>query len=106
MHLFQKCVIKRIFSQRSSTPHIKTKYEVTTLAKVRVDGVQGGCDKRIDQALKIPGDVKSSNSLYCKVVQISYLIEVKAEIAFRRSIKRMIPITIGSIPLNFSEELN
>jgi hypothetical protein len=55
----------------------------------------------------IPPKIATSNAKYCEILQISYELVVEAEMpGCRRNFKIAVPITIGSIPLNFDSKKN
>lgn len=56
----------------------------------------------IEKDLMIPRVLLNSNKRFCNVVQVSYTLEVETDVSgCHRDMELSIPITIGSIPLNF-----
>lgn len=72
------------------------------MAEVYAGGCRASSSNKIEKDLKIPQIMVCSNSQYCNVVQIHYALKVEAAVpGCHGNIEFVIPITIGSVPLNF-----
>lgn len=88
----------RTFKYTSFTPRTKTKSKTEKLVEVRARGFKEGESKAIESSLKIPFNLPSSNSLYCRVIQISYSLEVEFVISGLNGNEKFIfPITLGAV---------
>lgn len=75
------------------------------LVKVYGDGALKGQAISYVKDLKIPDWVDASNNQYCKAVQISYEVYVRAEsYGCHNNFKVKIPVTIGAVPLNIDPD--
>lgn len=84
---------------RSSTiPQLK--FEDYKLVEVHAEGVDANESKSIPITFKLP-NVACSNRKYCKIITISYYIEVVGDLGgkFINLKVKNIPITIGNIPI-------
>jgi hypothetical protein len=77
-------------AQASSQP-IKTVLAETT--------IRSGNLKTVEGSLKIPNDISPSNSSFCNVLQIEYVLGVKI---WKKKVH--LPITIGLVPLSQTSE--
>lgn len=99
--------LKRTFSFTSSTPEHKTRSDTDKMVEIYDAGVKGGESKVIECLLEIPGIMVSSNSRFCRVVQISYFLEVECEVdgCHSNPVLRF-PITIGTVGIGDFDSLN
>lgn len=89
----------------SSSSH--RKLEVEKIVEVFGGGVKKKCSKIIEENLLIPRLQMNSNERYCDAIQVSYGVEVEAEISgSHKNIFVFIPIVIGSKSLSFKRSLN
>lgn len=66
-------------------------------------GVRAASTKEFEKILKVPQVLLNTNTDTCKVVQISYVLKIEADIpGCHGNISFLIPITIGSVPLDIS----
>ena len=86
------------FSHKSyefqQTPRVKNKCH--TLLEVFCEGIPKYSSRTAVEEMQLPNDLPISLDPYCKVIQVSYFI-----MATIRGCKIKIPITIGTVPLNF-----
>lgn len=91
------------------TPSSKIKTESLKLLEICVnEEVYARSSKTFSKDLKIPDDLVCSNSQYCNVIQIYYELKVEADIPSdcQDNVALILPITIGSIPLDFHSTLD
>jgi Arrestin (or S-antigen), C-terminal domain len=101
-----KIALKKIIHYNSQTPSLRTKEEVLTEAEIRCGGVLKRSKGKFDQKLLIP-PCPPSNQNYCKVLNVSYELQVTAKIAgVHRNPVLKLPITIGTVPLNLPMSQN
>jgi len=82
----------------------KNKVLDDVVGQARFEGVSANSSKIIQASLKIP-KVMTSNEKFCQVIIIKYLIEIEAEASGMRSnAKVRLPITIGTVPLQFENQ--
>ncbi|CRK98591.1 CLUMA_CG012198, isoform A [Clunio marinus] len=94
--------LKKIIHYNSLTPRRRTKERIEKVAEVIHVGVPGKSKNNVTAMLKIP-PVPPTNTAYCKVIQVSYEIRIKAKIGgIHRSPGLRFPITIGTVPLQNS----
>lgn len=77
------------------------KHKCHTLLEVCCEGIPASSSKLVVEEIQLPNDLPISLDPYCKVIQVSYYI-----LATMRGCKIKIPITIGTIPLNFDVEID
>lgn len=95
-----KITLKKIILYNSQTPRTNTKEEILNEAEIRCGGVQKRNKTKFDQKLVIPA-VPPSNLNYCRVLNVSYEIQVQAKISgLHKNPIIKLPITIGTVPLN------
>lgn len=89
----------------STTPKIKTKTEEEKMAETfDYDGLGAIENTSFTKTLLMPQILPNSNVEFCKTVQISYEVRVRAETAgFSFDVATTIPITIGTVPLKFDD---
>lgn len=93
-----KIMFKRIIAFTSFVPEVKKKSKIEILAEIIVAGVRKGNAKNIDCALRTPPNLLNSNSLYCRVVNVSYSLEIEFIVGGLNSNPKFIfPITIGAV---------
>lgn len=88
---------------RSSTiPQLKI--EEYSFVEIHAEGVDAKKSKSIPISFKIP-NVASSNRKFCRIITVSYYIEVLADLGREHaSLKVKIPIIIGDIAIRCKEE--
>lgn len=97
-----KISLKKIIHYNSQTPAKRTKEEILTETEIRCGGVQKRNKGKFDQLLMIPA-CPPSNQNYCRILNVSYEVQVMAKIAgVHRNPVIKLPITIGTVPLNVS----
>lgn len=90
--------LKRNFNFTSSTPETKTRTDTTKIFEVYVEGAPKGQTNVIDCTVTIPHSIVNSNSRFCRVVQVSYFIELESVVSECHSNPKIkIPITIGTV---------
>jgi Arrestin (or S-antigen), C-terminal domain len=91
----------KIIHYNSQTPTKATKEEVITERKIRCGAMMKKKMGRFDQTIAIP-TVPPSNMNYCRVLNVSYEIQVKAKVdGMHKNLELKLPITIGTVPLRF-----
>jgi len=94
--------LNRHIKYTSQTPSRKTYVDSSKLVKMCIEeGVYASGSNKFERDLKIPEDLISSNSNYCKTIQVCYELQVEGgDPESNDNLVVRIPITIGSIPLN------
>ena len=94
------CVsLKKVIQYTSQTPRYKLREEIVNMAEVRSGSVDEYSNKSFDLELPIP-PVPPTNSSYCRVVTVSYVVQIKANTSgMHKDPYIRIPVTIGTIPL-------
>ena len=94
-----KISLNRLMCFTIEHPKLETKNVKDIIRIVNADGVKGKESKEIVAYLEIPTDLACSNERYCRLVRISYSIEVEGEVGgFHINPTIHIPITIGNLP--------
>lgn len=84
----------------SNDPYQNTKLVTFTIAEGIVDGISGPGSSTVEKLLLLPKVMLASNKRICKVIQVSYELNVEAEVSgCYKSIEVIIPITIGPEPI-------
>ncbi len=93
------CVeLKRSIKYTSSTPEFKTKTETDTLVEIFANGVYGRQNRIVECLLDVPRILTNSNEAFCKVVQVSYFVEIECGMGeCHTNPKFFFPIVIGDI---------
>lgn len=90
--------LKRTFSYTSSTPETKTKSDTEKITEITIEGCRKGQTNIIDCVATIPGVMINSNARFCRVVQVSYYLEIEGVVGGCHSNPKLqFPITIGSV---------
>jgi Arrestin (or S-antigen), C-terminal domain/Arrestin (or S-antigen), N-terminal domain len=93
-----RCKLIRTLSYTSFTPDIKTKKHSDTIIQNIDGGVAKGKSANIETAITIPSFMNNSNSHYCRVVEVSYSLEVEGVVrGCHSNIEIRLPITLGAI---------
>ncbi|XP_070498487.1 arrestin domain-containing protein 3-like [Chironomus tepperi] len=89
---------------KEENPKIKTKESV--VCEGRTHGCLAKNSIIIPIELVVP-NLSTSNDMFCKVVSITYVIQIVAEIdsAFQTNKKVRIPVTIGKVPIRFEDQV-
>lgn len=73
------------------------------MLEVYEKGVSTNENVSFEVDLAIPGIAMNSNNRFCNVVQITYELFIGAQISgCHKNIEMSIPVTIGSVPLDFN----
>jgi hypothetical protein len=98
-----KITINRLTRYNSDKPQTKTKSKCEKIVEVRAGGVKRREDKVHTEEIKLPMTLLKSNAKVCRVVQVSYalIVEPVVDACCSGKVQFIIPITIGSVPLNF-----
>lgn len=95
-----KFMLRKIIAYHSQTPSTKTKQEIVVIQERRAGGVSKKDHGRFQVCLPIPPEPPTNTNL-CKVIHITYEVKIEAKISGpHQSPYVLIPITIGTIPLN------
>lgn len=95
-----KVYLKKIILLNSQKPKKKTKVLTESVAKVITDSVPVLSIQTFEEKLVIPS--LPPNIKNCEVIQVFYELRVKAKTSgLSRSPKLKLPITIGTVPLEF-----
>ena len=98
-----KASLKKYIHYNSQTPRRRTRERIESAAEVRHAGVPGKSKGNIEAQLIIPS-VPPTNIAFCRVIQVSYEIHVVAKVGgIHRSSLLRLPITIGTVPLQFQQ---
>lgn len=90
--------LKRTFSFTSSTPETKTRTSIDKIFEIALEGARKSQTNIIDCRITIPPNLVNSNSRFCRVVQVSYNIEVESCVSECHSNPKLyLPVTIGSV---------
>lgn len=78
--------------------------DTENLLKASFDGVRENEDAKIECSLELPELLTLTNNRCSKVVQVTYELQVKAvSSGFHRDIILIVPITIGTVPIELNE---
>lgn len=98
-----KASLKKYIHYNSQTPRRRTRERIESAAEVRLGGVPGKSKGNFEAQLIIPS-VPPTNIAFCRVIQVSYEIHVVAKVGgIHRSPLLRLPITIGTVPLQFQQ---
>jgi hypothetical protein len=82
---------------------LETKSKLKRVSEAHCEGVKGSSSVKFEQDLIIPQNILSSSEKYCRVVQIAYELKIIGVTrGLHQDVEISIPITIGSIPINFA----
>ena len=85
----------------SLSPYYSKKLEVEKLDEAVGSGVKKSSIAVLEKYLRIPEIKFNSNSRLCKIVQVTYEVKVDAKVSgFIHNMSLIIPITIGTVPLD------
>jgi formyltetrahydrofolate synthetase len=85
----------------------KCKTEIEKIVEIFGGGVKKKSSKIIEETLSIPQLQMNSNEHVCSAIQVSYGIEVEAELSgSHKNLTVFIPIKIGSRSLSFKRSIN
>ena len=91
--------LKRTIVYTYRHPEKKTKMDSDIMLSIVAAGAKGRESNYFETVLEIPTTLVCSNEGYCKVITVSYSIEVEGEIGgFHKNLKICFPVTIGSLP--------
>ncbi|KAL7040058.1 hypothetical protein ACKWTF_000245 [Chironomus riparius] len=94
-----KVNLKRLILYTCHHPNTETKKDSDIIMSVVAEGVNGRGSKDVDTILDIPTNLICSNDKFCKLINISYSIDVEAELGgCHINPKINIPVTIGHLP--------
>lgn len=100
-----KVSLMKIISYTSQLPEKRTKIETLTITEIKCGKVQKKSATTFDQNIQIP-TLPPSNTNYCRFLNVSYEVRVEALMSgFHSDLIVKIPITLGTIPLNFSNPI-
>lgn len=86
-------------------PDPKTKQEETTIFEVQKEGVAPKRTNQFDTSFDIPNSTIASNEQLCRVVTLTYFVEIEAVASgLHSNLKLLMPIVIASYPLTFDAE--
>jgi Arrestin (or S-antigen), C-terminal domain len=89
----------------SNRPMTSEYIDQENLLKLSFDGVREHEDTTVECSLQIPDNLPLSNNLCSRIVQVSYELQVRAvSSGFHRDVVLNVPITIGSVPIEFVNE--
>lgn len=99
--------LKQIVTFSCHTPNEDTKVKEYRLLEIHASGVKAHEANDFCVALRIPTTAVNSNGMFCKVINIRYVIEVTADVSgLHSNIHNEIPIVIGSLPIDFENEFS
>lgn len=101
-----KIAIVRNIRYTSDRPY-KIKVEPEEVIKTQYGGVGRGDEKTYNTEITLPLALLSSSAKICRVIQVSYELKVEAVAKgfHHRNVNIVLPIEIGSIPINFNDSL-
>jgi hypothetical protein len=84
-----------IFSYKADKTTFSSKENKLVVAEAVEEGIDGKDVRKVIKNLKLPDDLPTSNSSFCKVVQVEYVLGVKIH-----KEKVHLPITISLVPMS------
>ncbi|CAG9804950.1 unnamed protein product [Chironomus riparius] len=95
--------LMKVIKYNSQVPKLKTKEETLTETLVRYGEIKKESRKVFNQQLIIP-PVPPSNSSYCRLLNVSYEVEVRCNVVkFASDPFIRLPIIVGTVPLNIRQ---
>lgn len=94
----------KIVKYNSQIPKLKTKEEIITELDIKYGIIRKESRKVFNQQLTIP-PVPPSNSSYCRLLNVSYEVEVRCNVVkYSADPFIRLPIIIGTVPLNSRQQ--
>lgn len=93
-----KVILKRAKRFTIHHPKTQTKTFDDIIASIISDGVKARQSKYLETILEIPQNLICSNDRFCKIITVTYSIDIEGELAALHSNPKIhIPVTIGNV---------
>lgn len=101
-----KVNVKQFIRFNSKNPHRKSVLQSIKITETHTGGVKGGKSQNHEVFVALPTTLLKSNASLCRIVQVFYQLKVEGIVSKlgSKNIKLVVPIIIGSVPLNFENE--